>query len=141
MNEFFKNYLEKKGYNFVKNSNVLQINIINLEDELFDELIEKFNLKDVAYADVLGCDEAVQVAAIGTTKNNKEVLFLFYLSDYPFQEYSISYILEDGEYTPLAENNSAKEELSPEEYKREEKYLSPKNPLTINMVEDLWEKL
>ena len=141
MNEFFKNYLEKKGYNFVKNSNVLQINIINLEDELFDELIEKFNLKDVAYADVLGCDEAVQVAAIGTTKNNKEVLFLFYLSDYPFQEYSISYILEDGEYTPLAENNSAKEELSPEEYKREEKYLSPKNPLTIDKVEGLWEKL
>ena len=141
MNEFFKNYLEKKGYNFVKNSNVIQINIINLEDELFDELIEKFNLKDVAYADVLGCDEAVQVAAIGTTKNNKEVLFLFYLSDYPFQEYSISYILEDGEYTPLAENNSAKEELSPEEYKREEKYLSPKNPLTIDKVEGLWEKL
>lgn len=141
MNEFFKNYLEKKGYNFVKNSNVLQINIINLEDELFDELIEKFNLKDVAYADVLGCDEAVQVAAIGTTKNNKEILFIIYLSDYPFQEYSISYILEDGEYTHIAENNSAKEELSPEEYKREEKYLSPKNPLTINMVEDLWEKL
>ena len=79
MNEFFKNYLEKKEYNFVKNSNVLQINIINLEDELFDELIEKFNLKDVAYADVLGCDEAVFVAAIGKTKNNKEVLFLFYL--------------------------------------------------------------
>ena len=141
MNEFFKNYLEKKGYNFVKNSNVLQINIINLEDELFDELIEKFNLKDVAYADVLGCDEAVFVAAIGKTKNNKEVLFLFYLSDYPFQEYSISYILEDGEYTPLAENNSAKEELSPEEYKREEKYLSPKNPLTIDKVEGLWNKL
>ena len=141
MNEFFKNYLKKEGYNFLKKIETLQINIINLEDELFDELIEKFNLKDVAYADVLGCDEAVMVAAIGKTKNNKEVLFLFYLSDYPFQEYSISYILEDGEYTPLAENNSAKEELSPEEYKREEKYLSPKNPLTINMVEDLWEKL
>lgn len=141
MNEFFKNYLEKKGYTFVKNSDVLQINIVNLEDELFDSLIEKFNLKDVAYADVLNCDSSVFVAAIGNTKNNKEVLFFFYLSDYPYQEYSISYILEDGEYTPLAENNSAKEELSPEEYKREEKYLSPKNPLTINMVEDLWKKL
>lgn len=141
MNEFFKNYLEKKGYTFVKNSDVLQINIVNLEDELFDSLIEKFNLKDVAYADVLNCDSSVFVAAIGNTKNNKEVLFFFYLSDYPYQEYSISYILEDGEYTPLAENNSAKEELSPEEYKREEKYLSPKNPLTINMVEGLWEKL
>ena len=141
MNEFFKNYLEKKGYTFVKNSDVLQINIVNLEDELFDSLIEKFNLKDVAYADVLGCDEAVQVAAIGTTKNNKEILFIIYLSDYPYQEYNISYILEGGEYAPLAENNSAKEELSTEEYKREEKYLSPKNPLTINMVEDLWEKL
>ena len=141
MNEFFKNYLEKEGYNFLKKIETLQINIINLEDELFDELIEKFNLKDVAYADVLGCDEAVQVAAIGQTKNKKEVLFFFYLSDYPYQEYSISYILEGGEYTTIAENNSAKEELSPEEYKREEKYLSPKNPLTINMVEDLWEKL
>lgn len=141
MNEFFKNYLEKEGYTFVKNSDVLQINIVNLEDELFDSLIEKFNLKDVAYADVLGCDEAVFVAAIGQTKNKKEVLFFFYLSDYPYQEYSISYILEGGEYTHLAENNSAKEELSPEEYKREEKYLSPKNPLTINMVENLWEKL
>ena len=141
MNEFFKNYLEKKGFNFYKKIETLQINIINLEDELFDELIEKFNLKDVAYADVLGCNEAVQVAAIGTTKNNKEILFIIYLSDYPYQEYSISYILEGGEYAPLAENNSAKEELSPEEYKREEKYLSPKNPLTINMVEDLWEKL
>lgn len=141
MNEFFKNYLEKEGYTFVKNSDVLQINIINLEEEFFDSLIEKFNLKDVAYADVLASDEAVMVAAMGNTKNNKEILFFFYLSDYPYQEYSISYILEDGEYTPLAENNSAKEELSPEEYKREEKYLSPKNPLTINMVEDLWEKL
>ena len=141
MNEFFKNYLEKEGYNFHQKIETLQINIINLEDELFDELIEKFNLKDVAYADVLGCDEAVQVAAIGQTKNKKEVLFFFYLSDYPYQEYSISYILEGGEYTTIAENNSAKEELSPEEYKREEKYLSPKNPLTINMVEDLWEKL
>ena len=141
MNEFFKNYLKKEGYNFLKKIETLQINIINLEDELFDELIEKFNLKDVAYADVLGCDEAVQVAAIGQTKNKKEVLFFFYLSDYPYQEYSISYILEGGEYTAIAENNAAKEELSPEEYKREEKYLSPKNPLTINMVEDLWEKL
>ena len=141
MNEFFKNYLEKEGYIFYKNTDTLQINMINLEDELFDSLIEKFNLKDVAYADVLGCDEAVQVAAIGQTKNKKEVLFFFYLSDYPYQEYNISYILEGGEYAPLAENNSAKEELSPEEYKREEKYLSPKNPLTINMVEDLWEKL
>ena len=141
MNDFFKNYLEKDGYTFVKNSDVLQINLVNLEDELFDELIEKFNLKDVAYADVLGCDEAVQVAAIGQAKNKKEVLFFFYLSDYPYQEYSISYILEGGEYTTIAENNSAKEELSPEEYKREEKYLSPKNPLTIDKVEDLWEKL
>ena len=141
MNEFFKNYLEKDGYTFVKNSDILQINIVNLEDEIFDLLIEKFNLKDVAYADVLGCDEAVQVAAIGQTKNKKEVLFFFYLSDYPYQEYSISYILEGGEYTTIAENNSAKEELSPEEYKREEKYLSPKNPLTIDKVEDLWEKL
>ena len=141
MNEFFKNYLEKEGYNFVKNSDILQINIVNLEDEIFDLLIEKFNLKDVAYADVLGCDEAVQVAAIGQTKNKKEVLFFFYLSDYPYQEYSISYILEGGEYTTIAENNSAKEELSPEEYKREEKYLSSKNPLTIDKVEDLWEKL
>lgn len=141
MNEFFKNYLEKDGYTFVKNSDILQINIVNLEDEIFDLLIEKFNLKDVAYADVLGCDEAVQVAAIGTTKNNKEILFIIYLSDYPFQEYSISYILEGGEYTHLAENNSAKEELSPEEYKREEKYLSPKNPLTLDKVEGLWEKL
>lgn len=140
MNEFFKNYLEKDGYTFVKNSDILQINIVNLEDEIFDLLIEKFNLKDVAYADVLGCDEAVQVAAIGN-KNNKEVLFFFYLSDYPYQEYSISYILEDGEYTPLAENNSAKEELSPQEYEREEKYLSPKNPLTLDKVEGLWEKL
>ena len=141
MNEFFKNYLEKDGYTFVKNSDILQINIVNLEDEIFDLLIEKFNLKDVAYADVLGCDEAVFVAAIGQTKNKKEVLFFFYLSDYPYQEYSISYILEGGEYTTIAENNSAKEELSPEEYKREEKYLSPKNPLTIDKVEDLWEKL
>ena len=141
MNEFFKNYLEKEGYNFYKNTNeTLQINMINLEDELFDLLIEKFNLKEVGYADVLGCDEAVQVAAIGN-KNNKEVLFFFYLSDYPFQEYNISYILECGEYAPLAENNSAKEELSPEEYKRQEKYLSPKNPLTIDKVEGLWEKL
>ena len=135
MNEFFKNYLEKKGYNFYQKIETLQINNIDLEYELFDLLIEKFNLKEVGYADVF------QVAAIGQTKNKKEVLFLFYLSDYSYQEYSISYILEDGEYTPLAENNSAKEELSPEEYKREEKYLSPKNPLTINMVEDLWEKL
>ena len=79
MNNFFKNYLEKDGYTFVKNSDVLQINLVNLEDELFDELIEKFNLKDVAYADVLGCDEAVQVAAIGQAKNKKEVLFFFYL--------------------------------------------------------------
>lgn len=141
MNDFFKNYLEKKGYTFVKNSDVLQINIINLEDEIFDALIEKFNLKDVAYADVLNCDASVFVAAIGNTKNNKEVLFFFYLSDYPYQEYSINYILEGGKYTTLAENNSAKEELSPEDYEREEKYLSPKNPLTINMVEDLWEKL
>ena len=54
MNEFFKNYLEKKGFNFHKKIETLQINIINLEDELFDELIEKFNLNDVAYADVLG---------------------------------------------------------------------------------------
>ena len=43
MNEFFKNYLEKKGFNFHKKIETLQINIINLEDELFDELIEKFN--------------------------------------------------------------------------------------------------
>ena len=135
MNEFFKNYLEKKGYNFYQKIETLQINNIDLEYELFDLLIEKFNLKEVGYADVF------QVAAIGTAENKKEVLFFFYLSDYPYQEYSISYILEDGEYTSLAENNSAKEELSPEEYKREEKYLSPKNPLTINMVEDLWEKL
>lgn len=135
MNEFFKNYLEKKGYNFYQKIETLQINNIDLEYEFFDLLIEKFNLKEVGYADVF------QAAAIGQTKNKKEVLFFFYLSDYPYQEYSISYILEDGEYTPLAENNSAKEELSPEEYKREEKYLSPKNPLTIDMVEDLWEKL
>ena len=110
MNEFFKNYLEKKGYNFYQKIETLQINNIDLEYELFDLLIEKFNLKEVGYADVF------QVAAIGQTINKKEVLFFFYLSDYPYQEYSISYILEGGEYTPLAENNSAKEELSPEEY-------------------------
>ena len=140
MNDFFKNYLEKEDY-ILRKEEKLQINIIDLEDEIFDLLIEKFNLIDVGYADILNCDGCVYVAATGTTKNNKEILFIIYLSDYPYQEYSIGYVLEGGEYTPFAENNSAKEELSPEEYKREEKYLSPKNPLTINMVEDLWEKL
>ena len=140
MIEFFKNYLEREKYD-IYNERIISFNFFCYLEEDINYLIEKFSLKEVGRASILNCNESCVYATIGKTKNKQEVLFLFYVSEYPYEEYSISYILEGEKNTTLAENNSAKEELSSEEYKREEKYLSPKNPLTTDMVDKLWEKL
>ena len=139
MIEFFKNYLKREKYD-IYNERIISFNFFCYLEEDINYLVEKFSLKEVGRASILNCNESCVYATIGKTKNKQEVLFLFYVSNYPYEEYSISYILGQKNIT-FAENNSAKEELSSDEYKREEKYLSPKNPLTTNMVDKLWEKL
>ena len=139
MTDFFKNYLEREKYD-IYNERIISFNFFCYLEEDINYLVEKFSLKEIGRASVLNCNESCIYATIGKTKNKQEVLFLFYVSNYPYEEYSISYILGQKNIT-FAENNSAKEELSSDEYKREEKYLSPKNPLTTDMVDKLWEKL
>lgn len=139
MIEFFKNYLKREKYD-IYNERIISFNFFCYLEEDINYLVEKFSLKEVGRASILNCNESCVYATIGKTKNKQEVLFLFYVSNYPYEEYSISYILGQKNIT-FAENNSAKEELSSDEYKREEKYLSPKNPLTTDMVDKLWEKL
>lgn len=126
MTEFFKNYLESEKYN-IYNERIISFNFFCYLEEDINYLVEKFSLKEVGRASILNCNENCVYATIGKTKNKQEVLFLFYVSNYPYEEYSISYILERQKNITIAENNSAKEELSSDEYKREENISLPKN--------------